>query len=413
MLSGPASLTSGNSDGASGGVRVASGTVSVTGTTTGQVLIESGLPITDSGSGDVLLRSAAVTTSGGVITSGEVQITTGSGDSNCVTGEINIITGTSVDNNAGNVNIKSGDVTGTGNGGNITLQTGAVNETSGSIFLVTGAGDTTGDITLEIGNAGSTNGSIRFVDTSLSTATNNAFWTLIDQTTGRGEWQNSVNQNLLPAINGSFSLGSSSFIWSALHTTQIIGTSGLDILTDGNGDINLMSNTTGVTRLQFFDNDASNSAGIKAPAVLSADYTLTLPPDDGENEYLLSTNGSGVLSFRQVDSPSDIQETSFSAANNQVAAADVTGFNFPNANVRSFTAIVSVAIDATADLFAIHDLMGIQASGGWQVQEISVVGDADNIVFSITSAGQIQYTSGNEAGFVSNAIKFRAITTST
>ena len=39
-------------------------------------------------------------------------------------------------------------------------------------------------------------------------------------------------------------------------------------------------------------------------------------------------------------------------------------------------------------------------------------GDDSLVVFSITSAGQIQYVSGNYAGFVTGTVKFRAITTS-
>jgi hypothetical protein len=42
----------------------------------------------------------------------------------------------------------------------------------------------------------------------------------------------------------------------------------------------------------------------------------------------------------------------------------------------------------------------------------SAVGDESGIVLSITAAGQVQYTSANYSGFVSGAIKFRAITTS-
>jgi hypothetical protein len=40
------------------------------------------------------------------------------------------------------------------------------------------------------------------------------------------------------------------------------------------------------------------------------------------------------------------------------------------------------------------------------------VGDESGIVLSITSGGQVQYTSASYAGFVSGAIKFRAETTS-
>lgn len=43
-------------------------------------------------------------------------------------------------------------------------------------------------------------------------------------------------------------------------------------------------------------NNGSNTVTIKAPNVLGADYTLTLPADDGTASQFLQTNGSGVLS---------------------------------------------------------------------------------------------------------------------
>lgn len=106
--------------------------------------------------------------------------------------------------------------------------------------------------------------------------------------------------------------------------------------------------------------------------------------------------------------PGDINPTSFAAANNQVAAADVTGFAFANGVVRSFDAIVHVVIDATTDSFEVFKLSGVQKAASWDMAVVSV-GDESGVVFSITSSGQIQYSSANSAGFVSNSMKFRAI----
>ncbi len=43
-------------------------------------------------------------------------------------------------------------------------------------------------------------------------------------------------------------------------------------------------------------------------------------------------------------------------ADGQALSADVTGLAFANASVRSFKALVSVEIDATADLFEAFEL---------------------------------------------------------
>lgn len=117
------------------------------------------------------------------------------------------------------------------------------------------------------------------------------------------------------------------------------------------------------------------------------------------------------LNNRLLKASGDINETSFSAANNQSLAADVTGLAFANGTVRSFEALVSVALDATSDLFEQFTLKGIQRGSDWQMSQSSI-GDDSGFDFSITNAGQVQYVSGNASGFVSATTKFRAITTS-
>ena len=131
---------------------------------------------------------------------------------------------------------------------------------------------------------------------------------------------------------------------------------------------------------------------------------------DNSASALKSMTRANFLSGISIGSVGDIQETSFSAANNQTSAADVTGLAFANATVRSFEALISVTIDASADLFETFKLVGIQRGADWQLISESV-GDDSGLVFSITNTGQVQYTSTNVAGFVSNTIKFRAITT--
>ena len=49
--------------------------------------------------------------------------------------------------------------------------------------------------------------------------------------------------------------------------------------------------------IRFADADSSNYIAIQAPATITANVTLTLPAADGTNGQVLSTNGSGTLSF--------------------------------------------------------------------------------------------------------------------
>ena len=135
------------------------------------------------------------------------------------------------------------------------------------------------------------------------------------------------------------------------------------------------------------------------------------------NVSVASANTLDVLSYNsglwvpiKVVSAGDIAETSFSLANNQSSAANVTGFAFAAAGVRGFTALVSVSINATSSLFEVFEILGVQTSSGFSISTSST-GDDSGVIFSITSAGQIQYTSGNVSGFTSGTIKFRAMVT--
>jgi hypothetical protein len=103
----------------------------------------------------------------------------------------------------------------------------------------------------------------------------------------------------------------------------------------------------------------------------------------------------------------DIIPTSFSAANNQAVAADVTGLAFANGAIRSAEVQYSVVVSATSSLYEAGTLRLIQKGAGWDMANVSV-GDVSGFVFSVTSSGQVQYTNLNYAGFSSAVVKFRA-----
>jgi hypothetical protein len=110
-------------------------------------------------------------------------------------------------------------------------------------------------------------------------------------------------------------------------------------------------------------------------------------------------------------SAGDITEKSYTLSNSQVVPENITDFVFSNAVVRSFEAQVSIKIDATLDLFEEVVISGIQKGSDWDIA-IKSVGDNTGVQFSITTVGQVQYTSPNFDGFVSGIVKFRAVTTS-
>lgn len=149
--------------------------------------------------------------------------------------------------------------------------------------------------------------------------------------------------------------------------------------------------------------------GTTAKSVPANNDLLLLYDTSGAN--LKSTTKAQLFAGYALSSPGDITETSFSAANNQVSPANITGFAFANASVRSFAATVSINLQASSSLYAEYSLRGIQRGANWSMSQ-DYEGDDTGVTFTITTAGQIQYTSGNSAGFTSDTIKFRAITTS-
>jgi hypothetical protein len=147
----------------------------------------------------------------------------------------------------------------------------------------------------------------------------------------------------------------------------------------------------------------------------SGDYTksdvgLSNVDNTSDANKPISTATQTALDGKSNRSVGDISETSFSMVNNQASAANITGFAFSNTTVRSFKALVSVAVDATSDLFESFEILGINRGGSFDIA-ISSVGDASGVTITCTSAGQFQYTNLNYGGFVSGTIRFRASVT--
>jgi hypothetical protein len=149
-----------------------------------------------------------------------------------------------------------------------------------------------------------------------------------------------------------------------------------------------------------------NTSDLDKPVSTATQAALDLKYD--------ASNPDGYITLAEVPvvtSPGDIKELSFSLLNSQLTPQSITGFAFSDTQVRGFTALVTVEIDADSDIFEQFTLNGIQKNGSWNMS-IESIGDNTNVVFSITSTGQIQYISDDYTGFVAGSIKFRAITTS-
>ncbi len=151
------------------------------------------------------------------------------------------------------------------------------------------------------------------------------------------DWSGSeivVSKSLTPITNGTVELGSSSLgightyfannrtlYWlnAAEDTTYAVlrlnasdnvsllaeagdlylGAQGGSLLIDSNDEkIKITSyNGTIAPQIEFYDADGTNYAAIKSPNVLSGDYVLTLPANDGAVNSIMSSDGGGNLSF--------------------------------------------------------------------------------------------------------------------
>ena len=93
--------------------------------------------------------------------------------------------------------------------------------------------------------------------------------------------------------------------------------SSLDTFTVGN-----TLTVNGANSLRLADTDSSNYVGLKSPSTVSTSYTLTLPTADGTSGQVISTNGSGALSFVSASS-GDVTLTGTQTLTNKTIEAGV------------------------------------------------------------------------------------------
>jgi hypothetical protein len=130
------------------------------------------------------------------------------------------------------------------------------------------------------------------------------------------------------------------------------------------------------------------------------------------NKNLRVGEGLVVNNIDITPSTGDIaSEQTFYAQNNQTSPQDVTGFQFINTSIKSFSGICCVTVTSNIDEYdCLFEMRGIKKRSGWTLY-VTDVGDDTGITFSITSSGQIRYTSSNMTQWVSSVFKFRATTT--
>lgn len=119
-----------------------------------------------------------------------------------------------------------------------------------------------------------------------------------------------------------------------------------------------------------------------------------------------------------ISGPDDILPSTFSISNNVGVATSLTNLAFNTGSVRQATVTYAIyrrtdsSTSGHAEMGVINLIFDNNASSGnkWLMNQSNVVGNA-GVAFSITDAGQLQYTSTNIAGAnYSATLRFRAQT---
>ena len=380
-----------------GGITVRSGDHSGTGSaSSGSVTIRSGTVAGTTASGSSTFSTGA---SSGTGASGNYIAGSGNNTSTGVSGSVTITTGTTTSVTSGTVFVGSGAPTSSGNSGTVTFRSGTVTSgTSGISTFSTGGAST--------GASGASQ--LKSGDVSAGTGVSGNVIVTSGNATGG-------NSGALSMGTGTSSTAASGDITFATgNVTAGTGNSGNIGFNPGTsfggtkGEIRILGDGTNRSTVRFFNGANSSGTGLQAPTS-SDGTTYTLPGTLGSNGQALYTDASGVLGFKSVlgSITGDIDHTSFAAADNQASPVNVTGLAFANGSVRSFEALLSVYINATTPLYESFKIYGVQKASSWDISYTSV-GDSSGIAFSITNAGQVQYTSTSNSGFVSSTMKFRA-----
>jgi hypothetical protein len=134
------------------------------------------------------------------------------------------------------------------------------------------------------------------------------------------------------------------------------------------------------------------------------------------SQIVTRVNGDDILAswFNELASAGDnienflgggfIPETLFTVANNQSAAANVTGLVFDPTKYRSFTIDYQIYRNTTGsgatELAESGILKGVYktVSATWEMIPVGQVGDAGVTLTIVSATGQIQYTSTNITG---------------
>ena len=131
------------------------------------------------------------------------------------------------------------------------------------------------------------------------------------------------------------------------------------------------------------------------------EFTITA---GGQVQYT-SPNFTGFVSSEMRFRASVTPSTNINLLNNQASPIDISDLAFSD-SYRSVIVQYSVYVDATTDYYDSGQLFLTRKNGTWALSQV-IYSDDSQVTFSITNAGQVQYTTPNYAGFSAATIRYR------
>jgi hypothetical protein len=185
---------------------------------------------------------------------------------------------------------------------------------------------------------------------------------------------------------------------TVLTLTDSVSTSTVNLIIDNQKEIRFRETTA----------NGTNYVALKAPASLSADLTFTLPSADGTNGQVLSTNGSGVLSFitpsAGIAFQSSVKTSGFTAVAGEGYFCNTTSSAFTVTLPASPTAGQQIAIVDYAGTFDTNAITlapnGNKINGSTNNRVLNTEREAVTITFIDSTQGYLA-TSGVNEGTVS------------
>ena len=169
--------------------------------------------------------------------------------------------------------------------------------------------------------------------------------------------------------------------------------------------VNLIIDNQKEIRFRETTANGTNYIGLKAPASVSADLTFTLPATDGSNGQVLSTNGSGTLSFATVtadgtvDWDTTVKTSGFTATANKGYFCNTTSSAFTVTLPSSPSAGDEIVIVDYAGTFASNNLnitSTPKINGSNNDVKLTTNREATRLVYIDSTQGYIAYSGVNE-----------------